>query len=352
MTIFAFETVGCVHRLRFKGNLSIIRIMKKSGFLALAMLAMLAAGCHGTGKREAPKGNSSTSGTCVVACDASFENVMQQEIEVFEYIYPNASILSRYMDEKSCVDSLLFGSARVAVIGHELSNEQIKFLRDKKHFAKTKKIAVDAVAVIVNPDNPVENLSVSDLREILTGKLTEWNSVYPSNLGKIQVIFDHNGSSVVKYVADSVLNGEPYASNVYAANSMEAVFDAVKTRRNAIGLVGVSWISSDLKTTDMTAEQRVKTLEVDDTTATSFTDEVKVLGINRNNSLVAYKPYQAYIFDGSYPLYRSIYMVNTGASGSLANGFYAFVTSFRGQKLMMSTGVLPATVHHRMVSVD
>lgn len=180
MTIFAFETVGCVHRLRFKGNLSIIRIMKKSGFLALAMLAMLAAGCHGTGKREAPKGNSSTSGTCVVACDASFENVMQQEIEVFEYIYPNASILSRYMDEKSCVDSLLFGSARVAVIGHELSNEQIKFLRDKKHFAKTKKIAVDAVAVIVNPDNPVENLSVSDLREILTGKLTEWNSVYLS----------------------------------------------------------------------------------------------------------------------------------------------------------------------------
>ncbi len=45
-------------------------------------------------------------------------------------------------------------------------------------------------------------------------------------------------------------------------------------------------------------------------------------------------------------------MINTGATGSLANGFFAFVTSFRGQKLMMSTGVLPATVHHRMVSVD
>jgi len=326
--------------------------MKKSGYLLIALFALLAVGCHGTGKREAPKGNSSTSGTCVVACDASFENVMQQEIEVFEYIYPNASILSRYMDEKSCVDSLLFGSARVAVIGHELSKEQIGFLRDKKHFAKTKKIAVDAVAVIVNPDNPVENLSVNDLRDILTGRLTEWNSVYPSKLGKIQVVFDHSGSSVVKYVSDSVLHGEPYASNVYAANSMQSVFEAVKNRRNAIGLVGVSWISADLKSADLTAEERIRTLEVDDTTATTFTDQVKVLGINRNNSLVAYKPYQAYIFDGSYPLYRSIYMVNTGASGSLANGFFTFVTSFRGQKLMMSTGVLPATVHHRMVSVD
>ncbi len=287
-----------------------------------------------------------------MACDASFENVMQQEIEVFEYVYPNASVLPYYTDEKACVDSLLFGTARLAVVSHELTREQVEFLRDKKHFAKTKKIAVDAVAVIVNPENPVENLSMKDLGEILTGHITEWNDIYPSKLDKIQVVFDHNGSSVVKYMADSLLNGAGYASNVFSANSMKGVFDAVKSRKNAIGLVGVSWISSDLKKADLSAEERIKTLEVDDTTATTFTDEVKVLGINRNNSTIAYKPYQAYIFDGSYPLYRSIYMINTGATGSLANGFFAFVTSFRGQKLMMSTGVLPATVHHRMVSVD
>ena len=287
-----------------------------------------------------------------MACDASFENVMQQEIEVFEYVYPNASVLPYYTDEKACVDSLLFGTARLAVVSHELTREQVEVLRDKKHFAKTKKIAVDAVAVIVNPENPVENLSMKDLGEILTGHITEWNDIYPSKLDKIQVVFDHNGSSVVKYMADSLLNGAGYASNVFSANSMKGVFDAVKSRKNAIGLVGVSWISSDLKKADLSAEERIKTLEVDDTTATTFTDEVKVLGINRNNSTIAYKPYQAYIFDGSYPLYRSIYMINTGATGSLANGFFAFVTSFRGQKLMMSTGVLPATVHHRMVSVD
>lgn len=308
--------------------------------------------CKGKGHREAPKGNSSTSGTVVMACDASFENVMQQEIEVFEYVYPNASVLPYYTDEKACVDSLLFGSARLAVISHELDREQIAYLKGKKHFAKTKKIAVDAVAVIVNQENPVENLSIKDLDEILSGKITEWNDVYPSKLGKIQVIFDHNGSSVVKYMSDSVLHGKPFADNVYSANTMKAVFRAVKDRKNAIGLVGVSWISADLKNADMTAEERIRNLEVDDTTATTFTDEVKVLGINRNNSTVAYKPYQAYIFDGSYPLFRSVYMINTGASGSLANGFFAFVTSFRGQKLMMSTGVLPATVHHRMVSVD
>ncbi len=328
--------------------------MKKLVLILLAAIGIgcLVPGCKGKGKKDAPKGNTSTSGVVVMACDASFESVMEQEIEVFEYVYPHANVLSYYLDEKACVDSLLFGNARLAIVSHELTKEQIAFLKDKRHFAKTKKIAVDAVAVIVNPENPVENLSMKDLSEILSGKITEWNDLYPSKLGKIQVVFDHSGSSVVKYMSDSLLHGSKFADNVYAAESMRGVFDAVKERRNAIGLVGVSWISTDMKTSELTSEERVKTLEADDTTATTFIDDVKVLAMRRDSSTIAYKPYQAYIFDGSYPLYRSIYMINTGASGSLANGFFAFVTSFRGQKLMMSTGVLPATVHRRMVSID
>lgn len=328
--------------------------MKKLVLILLAAIGIgcLVPGCKGKGKKDAPKGNTSTSGVVVMACDASFESVMEQEIEVFEYVYPHANVLSYYLDEKACVDSLLFGNARLAIVSHELTKEQIAFLKDKRHFAKTKKIAVDAVAVIVKPENPVENLSMKDLSEILSGKITEWNDLYPSKLGKIQVVFDHSGSSVVKYMSDSLLHGSKFADNVYAAESMRGVFDAVKERRNAIGLVGVSWISTDMKTSELTSEERVKTLEADDTTATTFIDDVKVLAMRRDSSTIAYKPYQAYIFDGSYPLYRSIYMINTGASGSLANGFFAFVTSFRGQKLMMSTGVLPATVHRRMVSID
>ena len=198
----------------------------------------------------------------------------------------------------------------------------------------------------------MENLSVKELQEILTGKVTRWDELWPTKLGDIQVIFDHSGSSIVKYMSDSLMNGQKFPDNVYSANTIPGVFEAVRERRNAIGLVGVSWISTDLKTADMSTEEKFKTLEADDTTTTDFVTDVKVLPIRRNNSLVAVKPYQAYIFDGTYPLYRSIYMVNTGASGSLANGFFSFVTSFQGQKLIQTTGVLPALVSHRQVEVN
>lgn len=133
---------------------------------------------------------------------------------------------------------------------------------------------------------------------------------------------------------------------------MKKVFEAVRERRNAVGLVGVSWISTDLRTADLSVEDKTKTLERDDSTATDFIAEVKVMPMRHNDSRVAVKPYQAYIFDGTYPLYRSIWMINTGASGSLANGFFTFVTSFQGQKLIQTTGVLPGTVYRRMVQVN
>ncbi|MDE6282532.1 MAG: substrate-binding domain-containing protein [Muribaculaceae bacterium] len=330
--------------------------MKRQKLTAIAAMLLIVggilAGCTSKGgRKEAPKGNSATSGTLVMSCDASFENIMQEEIEVFEFCYPYASVLADYTDEKAAIDSVVLGNARVAVVSRELTKDQLQYLKERKRVAKTKKIAVDAIAVIVNPENPIENLSIKELREILTGSVTRWDELCPTKLGSIQVIFDHSGSSIVKYMSDSLMNGQKFPANVYSANTIPAVFEAVKNRPNAIGLVGVSWISTDLKTADMSTEEKFKTLEADDTTTTEFTTEVKVLPIRRDNSLVAVKPYQAYIFDGSYPLFRSIYMINTGAAGSLANGFFSFVTSFQGQKLIQTTGVLPALVSHRQVEV-
>ena len=321
--------------------------------LLTVLLPSLLAGCSSKGgKRTAPAGNTSTSGTVVMACDATFQNIMEAEIDVFEFCYPYASVLEYYADEHAVVDSIVQGNARVGVLSHELTKDQIEHLRGRKRIARTKKIAVDSIAVIVNPDNPIENISVKELQEVLTGKVTRWDELSPTKLGDIQVIFDHSGSSVVKYISDSIMHGQKFPANVYSANTIPGVFEAVKERKNAIGLVGVSWISTDMKTADLSAEEKFKTLEKDDTTATDFVTDVKVLPVRRNNSLVAVKPYQAYIFDGSYPLYRSIYMVNTGADGTLAHGFFSFVTSFQGQKLMQTTGVLPALVSHRQVEIE
>ncbi len=298
--------------------------------------------------------STSTSGLAEVACDQSFENILQQEIEVFEYIYPKANIMPYYVDEQAAIDSLLnLGKVKTIVTTRELTPDEVKFLESNRKHVKQRKIAVDALALIVNPANDMdEPISVRELGEVLSGKITRWDQLGPSKMGKIDVIFEHQGSSTVKYMRDSLMHGAAFGSNVFAQKDSRDVFRIVSENPNALGIIGVSWVSSDLSGRELSTEELARTLERSDTTSMKFNEAVKVLKVRGDSSITAYKPYQAYIFDGSYPLYRSIYMITVAANGSLGHGFFSFVTGFQGQKLIQMTGILPATVRPRMVSLD
>ncbi|MDE6395030.1 MAG: substrate-binding domain-containing protein [Duncaniella sp.] len=288
-----------------------------------------------------------------IACDESFENILEQEINVYEYIYPKEDVLAYYVPESQAIDSIMaMGSVKGAVITRPLTDKEVSYLRSHKKIVHQQKIAVDALALIVNPQNPVEILSRKDIAEILTGDVTRWDQVEPSKLGEIDIVFDHQSSSTVKYMRDSVMDGRPFGPHVSAVKSNPDVFKAVATNRNAIGIIGVSWVASDLSGREKSVEELAQAVEKSDTTSLDFSSDVKVLKIRGNNEVTAYKPYQAYIFDGSYPLYRSVYMVSTAPGGTVSHRFYSFVTGFQGQKIIQMTGILPATVRPRMVQVE
>jgi phosphate transport system substrate-binding protein len=72
--------------------------------------------------------NSSTMGLSKILCDGSFQNIMEQEIEVFEYSYPEANVLPRYMDEDAALDSLLKKKTDLIVVARDLTPAQKKIL--------------------------------------------------------------------------------------------------------------------------------------------------------------------------------------------------------------------------------
>ena len=321
--------------------------------LAAAFAAISLSSCTKF-KDEKRATNTTTSGSVVMACDESFRRIMEQEIEVFEFQYPEASILARYIPEDECIDSLLKSSnTRLAVTTRQLTKEELAALKLRRRIARSTRIAVDAIALIANPANPIEEISTSDLGKILSGEITEWKWVEPGNKsGKINIVFDYEGSSTVNYMVDSIMHGRKFGSNVYAQNDNSKVFEAVTKMKGALGIIGVSWVSSYLSKASLTTEELARSLEVNDTTQITFDPNVKVLAVAGPESVKGVKPYQAYIFDGSYPLYRSIYLTSTGGGGTLAGGFYSFVTGFAGQKLIQQTGVLPGSIHPRMVQIE
>lgn len=242
----------------------------------------------------------------------------------------------------------------MAITTRPLNEKEIAYLKSKKKIVRQSQIAVDAVALIVNPENPMEIIDRKEIVDILTGKFTRWDELVPNKgkLGDISVVFDHQGSSTVHYMRDSLLAGAQLGPNVYAQKTPAAVFDAVASNKNAIGVIGVSWITDDMQGRELNRQELAEAVERNDTTDLSFNSKIKVLKVRADGQVTAYKPYQYYIYTGEYPLYRQIYMISTGAPGSISHGFYSFVTGFKGQKIMQMTGILPKVVQPRMVSVN
>lgn len=305
------------------------------------------------------KGNTSTSGTATFVCDNTFENIFEQEVDVFEYQYPDAHLLVRYATQAEAFDSLFSLNTRTIVVARDITEQEKNALkakyrreRDANVRVRSSRIAVDAIAFIVNRANTCEKLTVSEIADIVSGRTQQWNDLEPSDLGRIRVVIDKTGSSMGAYLRDSVLHGGQLGDNVYSAGSIPQVFNIVEQNPNAIGVLGVSWITSDMDSADISRDSLAQSVLADGPVmGTTLTQRVKVLKINRDNEVRAYKPYQQYIYEGSYPFFRSIYMITTASTSNVAGGFYSFVTGPIGQKIIMKTGIMPARVSIQQVEL-
>lgn len=314
----------------------------------VVVLSSLITSCGGSKKPT----NTSTSGLAKVMCDESFENILNQEIDVFEYTYPNASIMPFYVSESAAIDSLINFKTGLIIITRDLPKEQVEYIKKKNGMCYSQRIAVDAIALIVNKNNPIDSLSMSELHELLSGSATTWKQLNNGTNDTVKIVFDNAGSSTARYMREKILGGKPFTSHVYAQKSNPNVFKTVRDNKNAIGIIGVSWLSDDMKGDQAIDETSVENLSKEDTTATDFNSEVKVLKIYKDGAKKAFKPYQAYIYDGSYPLYRNIYAICASPRGSLSHGFFSFLTGFVGQKIIMKTGILPSIIPTRVININ
>ncbi len=301
-------------------------------------------------------------GSATMYCDDGFRNILQEEIEVFEYQYPNSAIIPFYVDEQTAMDSLLEDKTQLVVTTHELTQDQIKYLKDKyRRIVRQRCIAVDAVALIVNKDNPVSSLTLDDIKAIIEGKISKWNQLAVPDDATIRLVFDNQGSSTVSYMREKILDGKGKVSdnpNAFAQKDNAEVFDIVKKDKNAIGIISVSWLGSDLQEAkNVPVDKRMEDYAVEnDTIATNLTTEVKILKVSNpveenDYSTVGYMPYQAYINSGEYPLFRKVYMISTATKSSVLNSFYEFTSGFIGQKIISKTGILPYHMSARVVNL-
>jgi phosphate transport system substrate-binding protein len=283
--------------------------------------------------------NTPTTGNDTIAVDATFQPIIGAVLPVFHAVYKYSKIDVLYLPEVDVLNLLLKDSVRFVIAARPLNENENLFFNDKKIFPKQLKIALDGVAILVNASNNDTLYTTKQLADILLGNITDWNQINPqSNLGKMRVIFDNPNSSIVRFMVDSITRTGNLGSHLTAMKTNSDVIDFVSKTPNAIGLIGVSWVS-----------------DKDDPACLSFLENVNVAAISRADKALpenSYQPFQAYIATGNYPLTRFVYMINAEPRVGLVTGFSGFVASDKGQRIILKTGVLPFTQPVRLIHVN
>ena len=307
------------------------------GALALLTALLTLTGCQETG-RNGQVLDTPTSGAIQVAVDETFRPIIESHVDTFQKLYTNATVRAIYGSEAAVSQRFMASdSVRAVILARRLTAaEEAEFVRLKLVPATTR-IAVDAVAIILHPSNPDSLLHLSQLEEMLNGKLTNWAQLNPaSKLGEVNVVFDNSGSSTTRFLRDSVLRGTPLTARASATKSVPALIDYVATHPGAVGVLGVGWISDG-------DDQQVK----------GFQRRIKVAGLTAKHGAVAageyYKPYQAYIALRQYPLCRELFIITREARNGLGLGFASFVAGDKGQRIFLKAGLVPGLPVRREV---
>ncbi|MBS1763416.1 MAG: substrate-binding domain-containing protein [Bacteroidetes bacterium] len=310
-------------------------IFHKSEYLLITVvLLILNYGCGDALKPDLS--DTPTSGNLNVSADESFAPLMNAEASTFMALYNNAKINLYYKTETEAINDLMNDSVKVIISGKEITPEQEAYFKEKKVLARSVKIAIDALALITGRNNPDSLITMKQLQEIFLGKITQWNQLNQENKsGDIAIVFDRSGSSNVRYLKEKFLSSAEFPANCFALQSNKEVMEYVKNKPNAIGIIGVGWISDS-----------------NDTTAMSFLNDIRVMSVKNEESTEYteyYKPFQAYIALKQYPLTRDVFLINRQSRNGLGTGFASFVAGDQGQRLVRLKGLLPATMPVRIV---
>ena len=296
--------------------------------VGLTLILGLLWSCHSKPKNG--RTDTYSSGTMSFASDESFSPIIEEMREVFEHASPQATVKPIYTNELDGINMLMKTKVWLTVAARRLRESEVKNFSDRKYIARSIPIAYDGLALIVNNENPDTCISMKDIKRILGGEVTKWNEVFPqSKLGTFDVVFDNAKSSTVHFCVDSILGGKPINSpNIEAVKKSEEVINYVSTHKDAIGIIGSNWLNDARDTTNVTFKKNIRVVSV------SRLDEATPMN--------SWKPYQYYIYNGNYPLVRTIYALLTDPRQGLPWGFANFLQSPIGQKIIFKAGLLPA----------
>ena len=237
----------------------------------------------------------------IVAGSTSVQPYAEVLAEEYMILHPGIGIDIQGGGSAAGITAAQSGTADIGMSSRSLNDVEKKSLTYVE-------IARDGLAVIINPNNPIENLTLNQIRDIYAATVSDWGQVGGTE-SKIHVITREEGSGTRSAFADLVMGKTEITPRAIVQDSNGAVRQLVADDPNAIGFISLGLVNST-----------VKALHLDGVAAT------------REN-----------IENDSYKLSRPFLFITQGEPRELTKLFIDFTLSQEGQQLLINEGLIPSS---------
>lgn len=314
---------------------------------AAALVLMLAgAGC----RHPAPE--SPTHGSLVLAVSESHAALLRREADLFNSLYPGAHVEVRARSTREAFVALVDDSVRAVAVDRPPNAEERAALERAGIDATAVRIGEDALGVFVHPGNLLAGLSRAQLVEVLTGRTADWAQLPGTGRsGRITVVLPGRNSGTWELLSTVFVPGAALAPS-QVVNTEAEVLAHVLADPAAIGVASIAaWKNPPAGSGTQAAAAGAPGWANEVATAgTAALRAVDALSPDSSGTWVAYPLHQANVHRGMYPLHYPISLLFNSRS-PLAAGFVSFVASAPGQKLVLASGLVPATMPVRLVTL-
>ena len=283
----------------------------------LVLLALALAGCGaGRAVREAERAERAALSIQNTGSD-TLVNLALAWAEAYMRLHPDVRISVTGGGSGTGIASLLNGTIQIANASREMSKEEIKTAEAKGFEPRKLVVALDAIAVVANPSNPVDALTLQQISDIYTGNLARWSGVGGEDRPIVLLSRESNSGTYVYFLEQVLRLGDRKSTALFSSETLlmpssEGISVEVRQNPNALGYDGLGYVTSDQK----------------------------LLAVARSAASPAVLPSAATVSDETYPVSRPLFMYTAGEPTGAVRAYLDWIVG-EGQALVKGLGFVP-----------
>ncbi|MDX9974997.1 MAG: PstS family phosphate ABC transporter substrate-binding protein [FCB group bacterium] len=267
---------------------------------AVVALVLVSAAC---GRPQKDAGNAIT-----VKGSDTMVHLVADWAEAYMAAHPDAEVSVNGGGSGTGIKAFINGTTDIAAASRDMSAEERAQAAKSGREPKEIEVALDGIAVIVNPKNPIGELTLDQLKKIYTGAYTRWSDVGGSD-ETIGVLSRESSSGTYVFFQEHVLEKQDYAAHVRLMPATAGIIQTVSEDLWAIGYVGLGY-------------------------AAGAGDKVKVVKVKAKDDAPAVAPSEETVKSGEYSIARGLFLYVATDTSPVVQRFIDFVLGEAGQEIV------------------